>query len=53
MNKQFDREDILNRIWGTDYFGNDRAVDDLVRRLRSKMPRLNINTIYGFGYRLT
>ena len=52
-NKQFSREDILNSIWGYNYFGNDRVVDDLVRRLRKKMPNLNINTIYGYGYRLT
>lgn len=52
-NKQFSREDILNIIWGYNYFGNDRVVDDLVRRLRKKMPKLNINTIYGYGYRLT
>ncbi len=52
-NKQFSRDDILNNIWGQNYFGNDRVVDDLVRRLRKKMPKLNINTIYGFGYRLT
>ena len=52
-NKQFSREDILNNIWGYNYFGNDRVVDDLVRRLRKKMPKLNINTIYGYGYRLT
>ncbi len=52
-NKQFSRDDILNNIWGYNYFGNDRVVDDLVRRLRKKMPKLNINTIYGFGYRLT
>lgn len=52
-NKQFSRDDILNNIWGYNYFGNDRVVDDLVRRLRKKMPKLNINTIYGYGYRLT
>lgn len=52
-NKSFSRDDILNIIWGTDYFGTDRVVDDLVRRLRKKMPKLNINTIYGYGYRLT
>lgn len=52
-NKQFSREDILNSVWGYNYFGNDRVVDDLVRRLRKKMPKLNINTIYGYGYRLT
>jgi Response regulators consisting of a CheY-like receiver domain and a winged-helix DNA-binding domain len=52
-NKSFSREDVLNYIWGNDYFGSDRVVDDLVRRLRKKMPKLHINTIYGFGYRLT
>ena len=52
-NKSFSRDDILNIIWGNDYFGTDRVVDDLVRRLRKKMPDININTIYGYGYRLT
>lgn len=52
-NKSFSREDILIKIWGDNYFGSDRVVDDLVRRLRKKMKNLNINTIYGFGYRLT
>lgn len=51
--KSYSRDDILNIIWGENYFGSDRVVDDLIRRLRRKMPKLNINTIYGFGYRLT
>lgn len=51
--KSFSREEILNDVWGADYFGSDRVVDDLVRRLRKKMPKLNINTIYGYGYRLS
>lgn len=50
--KSFSRDDILNNIWGENYFGTDRVVDDLVRRLRKKMPLLDINTIYGYGYRL-
>lgn len=50
--KSFSRDDILNNIWGENYFGTDRVVDDLIRRLRKKMPLLNINTIYGYGYRL-
>lgn len=50
--KSFSRNDILDSIWGENYFGTDRVVDDLVRRLRKKMPELNINTIYGYGYRL-
>ena len=53
INKSFSREDILNQIWGNDYFGSDRVVDDLVRRIRKKLPELDLNTIYGFGYRLT
>lgn len=51
-NKTFSRDEILNLVWGEDYFGNDRVVDDLVRRLRKKMPKLNVSTIYGYGYRL-
>ena len=50
-NKSFSREDILETVWGSDYFGSDRVVDDLVRRLRKKMPNIHINTLYGFGYR--
>ena len=53
INKSFSREEILSAIWGMDYFGSDRAVDDLVRRLRKKMPLLNVNSIYGYGYRLS
>ena len=52
-NKSFSRDDLLNKVWGNNYFGSDRAVDDLVRRLRKKMPKLNISTLYGFGYRLS
>ena len=44
--KSFSRDDILNNIWGENYFGTDRVVDDLIRRLRKKMPLLDINTIY-------
>jgi len=52
-NKSFSRDEILKNIWGNDYFGSDRVVDDLVRRVRKKLPDLNINTIYGYGYRLS
>lgn len=51
-NKTFSRDEILKNIWGDDYFGSDRAVDDLVRRLRKKMKNLNVSTVYGYGYRL-
>ncbi len=52
-NKSFSREEVLTSVWGTDYFGSDRVVDDLVRRLRKKMPNMRINTLYGYGYRLS
>ena len=46
------RNEILDHIWERNYFGNDRVVDDLMRRMRKKMPRLQVETIYGYGYRL-
>jgi len=46
------REQVLTHVWGDGYFGTDRVVDDLVRRLRKKMPLLRIETIYGYGYRM-
>ncbi|HSH36193.1 response regulator transcription factor, partial [Schnuerera sp.] len=46
------REQILEAVWGSNYFGTDRVVDDLIRRLRKKMPKLRIETIYGYGYRM-
>lgn len=52
-NKCFSREEILNAVWGKDYFGTDRVVDDLVRRLRKKVSGLNVNAVYGYGYRLS
>jgi len=48
----FSREQILLKVWETNYYGSDRVVDDTLRRLRRKLPKLAIHTIYGFGYRL-
>ena len=50
--KCFTREEILDNVWGRDYFGTDRVVDDGIRRLRKKMPKLNLEAVYGYGYRL-
>ncbi len=46
------REQVLSKVWDENYFGSDRVVDDTLRRLRKKMPEINVRTIYGFGYRL-
>jgi len=46
------REQLLQHLWGNLYYGSDRVVDDLVRRLRKKMPEIELETIYGYGYRL-
>lgn len=48
----FLREQILQKVWDENYYGSDRVVDDTLRRLRKKLPELNIQTLYGFGYRL-
>ena len=50
--ERFSREEILKAVWGENYDGNDRVVDDLMRRLRNKMPQLRVETLYGYGYRL-
>ncbi|MGM0641360.1 MAG: response regulator transcription factor [Thermotogota bacterium] len=51
-NNAYSREKLLEKIWGYDYYGSERVVDDLIRRLRKKMPEVNIETIYGYGYRM-
>ncbi|MGF7031696.1 two-component system response regulator CssR [Paenibacillus mucilaginosus] len=47
-----EREQVLNAVWGSDYFGSDRVVDDLVRRLRRRLRELRLETVYGYGYRV-
>ena len=52
----FRREEILNRIWGDDYYGGTRTVDVHVRRLRSKLEDLShtiIETMWRVGYRFS
>jgi DNA-binding response OmpR family regulator len=54
--RTFTRQELLDRVWGYDYVGGTRAVDDLVKRLRKKLreheSQVNIKTIWGYGYRL-
>ena len=52
INHLVSREQILLRVWGDNYFGSDRVVDDTIRRLRKKMEKLAIDTVYGYGYKL-
>jgi DNA-binding response OmpR family regulator len=50
----FTRDDLLNRLWGYDYFGGDRTVDVHIRRLRSKIEDAGhtfIETVRNIGYR--
>ena len=55
--KVFSREQLLDRIWGYDYFGDGRLVDVHIRRLRTKVehdpanPR-HVLTVRGLGYKL-
>ncbi|MEZ4508512.1 MAG: helix-turn-helix domain-containing protein [Eubacteriales bacterium] len=39
----FDREQILSKIWGYDYFGDTRAVDTQIKRIRQKIPDEGLN----------
>jgi len=50
----FNREALLNKVWGYDYYGGDRTVDVHVRRLRSKIEDAEhtfIETVRNIGYR--
>lgn len=51
----FTREQLLNRVWGYDYFGGSRTVDVHIRRIRSKIEirgHAFIETVRNVGYRL-
>ncbi len=52
LGKALSREDIIEQVWGENYFGSERAVDDVVRRVRKKMDRIHLETLYGYGYRV-
>ena len=51
----FDREHILSKVWGYDFFGDTRAVDTQIKRIRQKLPdedlSWSIKTVYGVGYK--
>jgi len=51
----FDREQILAKVWGYDYFGDTRAVDTQIKRIRQKLPQDSVDwgvkTVYGIGYK--
>ncbi|NCC66921.1 MAG: response regulator transcription factor [Clostridia bacterium] len=54
--KALSREDILNEVWGRDYFGELKIVDVNIRRLRIKIeddPTIPtyITTVWGYGYK--
>lgn len=46
------RNQILESVWGYDYFGDTRTVDVHIRQLRKKLPGIPIETVWGVGYRL-
>lgn len=46
------RETILNRVWGYDFFGEERVVDTHIKNIRRKLEISFIETIRGVGYRI-
>ncbi len=47
----FSRDDILERLWGLDFPGDDRIVDTYVKRLRARLGQGSVQTVRGLGYR--
>lgn len=56
-NHAFTREQLIEKIWGYDYMGETRTIDDLVKRIRKKLTEadseIKISTVWGFGYKVT
>lgn len=55
-NKVFSRDNLLDSLWGHDYFGDNRTVDSHIKRLRAKLDVFShdnweIKTIWGVGYK--
>lgn len=55
-NKVFTRDNLLDSLWGYDYFGDSRTVDSHIKRLRAKLdkeehPEWSIKTVWGVGYK--
>ena len=55
-NRVFTRDNLLDSLWGYDYYGDSRTVDSHIKRLRAKLdtvehPSWNIKTIWGVGYK--
>ena len=42
---------LLSRLWGYDFYGDDRVVDSPIKNLRRKLGRDYIETVRGLGYR--
>lgn len=54
-NKVYTRDQLLNEVWGYDYYGDSRTVDVHVKRLREKIDGIseqwNLKTVWGVGYK--
>ena len=54
-NRVFTREQLLEEVWGFDYFGDSRTVDVHVKRLREKLEghekNWSLKTVWGVGYK--
>lgn len=54
-NRVFTREQLLEKVWGFDYFGDSRTVDVHIKRLREKLEGIEANwqlkTVWGVGYK--
>jgi DNA-binding response OmpR family regulator len=46
------RAQILEAVWGYDYFGETRTVDVHIRQLRKKLDGIPVETVWGVGYRI-
>ena len=54
-NRVFTRNQLLDDVWGFEYFGDSRTVDVHIKRIREKIDgksdKWNLKTVWGIGYK--
>lgn len=56
LNMPVTRDQLLEKVWGYDFYGDERIIDDVIKRLRKKLKESDatteIKTVWGYGYKI-
>lgn len=51
-NQVFTRTHLLDILWGEDYYGNEKVIDNHIKNIRKKLDMELIETVWGMGYKI-